>query len=100
MRLDLTTSIDVLRRRAITDITHRARDAHRAHEDQGGYEMAHAMDLSELEWSPYQRAAQASLDHHRSIQDSRRRAIDAIKLAPHGAAIAQAAQVFCTEIDQ
>jgi hypothetical protein len=98
MRLDLTTPIDVLRRRAISDITRCARDAHRAHEDGGGYEMVHALDLAEVEGSPYQHAAQASLDFHRSIQDARRRAITAINSAPHGTAISAAVATFHQEV--
>ncbi|WP_029311605.1 hypothetical protein [Acidiphilium angustum] len=99
MRIDLTIAIDVQRRRALAAITALAREAHRQHEDEGGYEMVHALDLSELEGSPYQSMALASLGRHRSIQDTRRRAIECIKRAAHGSAIAAAVEQFRAEIE-
>lgn len=99
MRLNLTVSIDKLRRDAIAGVTTLAREAHRQHEDEGGYEMVHALDLSELEGSPYQPLALASLARHRSIQDTRRRAIECIKRAAHGSAIAAAVEQFRAEVE-
>lgn len=100
MRLNLTVSIDKLRRDAILAVTTLAREAHRKHEDEGGYEMVHALDLSELEGSPYQPMALASLARHRSIQDTRRRAIVCINRAAHGASIAAAVEQFRKEIER
>jgi hypothetical protein len=97
MRLDLGVPIEKLRADAIGNVTMLARLAHEEHENLGGYGMAHALDVYEVEGHPGAPAAANSLDRHRAIQESRRQAIVAIRGAPHGAAIAEIVRKFTQE---
>jgi hypothetical protein len=99
MLVNLGRSIEDQRLEAIKQVTVLARSAHQRHEDQGGYAMEHAVDVVSAISHPGAGLAAKSIERHRAIEEARRRAIQVIKSAPHGAALAETIEQFIKEIE-
>lgn len=98
MRIDLVLPVYDQQLAAIAEVTRLARAMHDALEVDGGYAMEHAADIAAQDDHPDSRMALMCLSRHREIQQARRRAIQSMRFAEHGAAIREIIAVFEKEL--